>query len=155
MTESRIAACLVDSLDVGSAVLRLADLATWGLITCVDSDRVPARLSSVQVAVGRAGAEWVCVGSAVAVPVPALAAVVEAGFFNGFDEVWLFRARPAAQLPDGLRLTSDGAFPPAPQLLAEWLHASSFVAGLGDGDGLRVVHGDPRIASRLGPVDGE
>jgi len=67
--------------------------------------------------------------------------VIDGGVFFHFDEVWLCD-RPPAQAPPApasivcpVRLDEEAL----PRAVAEWMHASGCLAGLGDGDGLNYV----------------
>ena len=122
----------------------------WALVTVVDSSRGVSDLPSIRIAAAAAGISAIRVGASLALRTDGLRILAEDGFFNGFDEVWLFRGVPAEDKPPGIRLTSDRPLPDLPPAeLALWMAASGCRLGLGDGDGLNYVTPDEALADAI------
>lgn len=84
---------------------------------------------------------------------PAFRRLLDEGFFQGFDEIWLLDGGARAARPPELVLTSDH---PVERVPAEswraWLIAGGARLGLGDGVGLNYVTDDASIRGSPRPL---
>src|SRR5664280_3123703 len=110
MTDDQVLFGWNPDLDIPSAIqLAARDLVGRGhvLISMVDSTPRVADLPSLSPLLTDLGAEFHVVDGDISVTFETLLTLIDRGFFNGFDEVWLFRDPPANSKPPSLRLTSD------------------------------------------------
>jgi hypothetical protein len=142
---------LVPGIEIEAVVRRwpaLLELGSAIQISRVDSS-APGELPALDDA-WRSRYEASPVGADVVVPVPAFRRLLDEGFFQGFDEIWLLDGDARTARPPELVLTSDH---PVERVEAEswraWLIAGGARLGLGDGVGLNYVTDDAAIADRL------
>ena len=140
------------ALDLSTAVERIpqSELLRWfGLIAVVDSSANINELITLPRVLEDLGASLEHVGQSALVDGPTLIHLNAGDFFSGFDELWLFRERPAQAKPEGRELffTSDTRRPGGPpERVERWFLENKGVAGLGDGDGLNWITPDPKLA---------
>lgn len=124
----------------------------WCLVTCIDGSR---DVKGAMEGKGLAGWEGVCsvLGHGLVVGEGKILEVARAyELFNGFDEIWLFEARPTVEKPRGISIVPPPADLTAvapPQELREWIEASGCVLGLGDGIGMNYITTSREIAEAL------
>lgn len=68
--------------------------------------------------------------------------MLDGGYFNGFDEIWLLRRAEDGEAfthPPVKLHTAEFSTPPHPLELSEWMEVTGAAVGAGDGWGLIVV----------------
>jgi hypothetical protein len=139
-----------DALDMPSAVSLAREI--WVrqlhvLISTVDSSSRVRQMPSLVPLLQRLEADYEALGAAVVVGGGTFLTLVDDGFFNGFDEVWLFNASPREPKPEAIPLTSDIPLREAPSdTLVSWMHSNGGIAGLADGIGLNFATFDSDLA---------
>jgi hypothetical protein len=139
------------TLDIPSA-LALAPRQYVGdshvLISVVDSSPKVAELASLLPLLDRLEASYRTLGDGVVIDGDVLVKLInDHGFFNGFDELWLFGKSPEVGKPEAIPLTSDVRLETEPpSVLVDWMRENDGVAGLGDGIGLNFVTFRPALA---------
>jgi hypothetical protein len=121
---------------------------SYVLVSMVDSTPNVGQLPSLIPLLDSLGANHSLLGSSVIIGGDTLLALVEEHeFFNGFDEIWLFRDTPAVSKPEAIPITSDIRLQQElPEVLVSWMRESGCIAGLGDGDGLNFATFRPTLA---------
>jgi hypothetical protein len=90
-------------------------------------------------------------GSGMVIDGEALLALIEHQFFDGFDELWIFRESPIEGKPEAIPLTSDVRLVhELSEDLRNWMYDNGCIAGLGDGDGLNFATFKPALARLWG-----
>ncbi|MFN8149664.1 MAG: hypothetical protein U0R24_00870 [Solirubrobacterales bacterium] len=132
--------------DAIAVLLARDDNLEYGLLAVLDSSPTPA--TSTSLGVDQAPG-FTVVDQQVLVDRVALAKLIRAELFNGFDEVWLFERRPTSPRPPGSALTTDIEHFEVSGDLNRWVESTDARVGLGDGVALRVVTSDDVLMDAL------
>jgi hypothetical protein len=113
----------------------------YALITCLDSNRIPASLRDKSPELKSIASKTAVLGTGLLVCTERLVgADSEKQIFFGFDEVWFFPSKSIAPKPESVSLVGPARLDQGRlKRIGKWMSDNSCSMGLGGGEGLNFV----------------
>ena len=142
------------------AVHQLPTPGFYALITCIDSSPETYSILKGHVELDFDEAEMIDVMGAAFLTFDRAMSLIDSGFFNGFDELWVVKRQPTRSPRQIIAITSERSIPeilrrcpPAAMLdITAWMLEANCLIGLGDGAGLNCITMSTEAVGRMNRV---